>query len=127
MGKAHYHGGSTTGRYDEDGKVRFDEGPEAPQVKDSIKKRWSETPKFDSEARAAAEKYRKSVSLFLAACATAFREETLSQSTPPPPMELKLEIEAWGGNVAWIDKHDRRRLQFAKFVRGQGWERSKEK
>lgn len=122
MGKGHYHGGSSGGTYDEDGKPRFDVGPEAPLVKRAFKDRWSEkTTKFDGKARAAAEKYRRSVSIFLAACAAAFREERLSPSRPQPPRDLQDEISAWGGNVAWIEKHDRRKHQFAKFVLSQGW------
>lgn len=122
MGKGHYHGGSSGGTYDEDGTPRFEQGPEGPLVKRDLKNRWSETAKGDPNARAAAEQYRRLVSIFLASCATAFRNETLSDSVPVPPKQLKPEILAWGGNVGWIDKHDRRRLQFAKFVKEQGWE-----
>jgi hypothetical protein len=121
MGKGHYHGGSTGGRYDEDGTPRFKEGPEGPSIKGAHKNRWSENAKVDQDARLAAKQYRKLVSRFLALCAAAFRNDSLSASLPVPPKELKSEISAWGGNVAWIEKHDRRKYQFAGFVKNQGW------
>ena len=121
MGKGHYHGGSTGGRYDEDGTPRFKEGPEAPINKGAFKNRWSENTTIDQDARLAAKKYRKLVSRFLARCAAAFRNDSLTVSRPEPPQELKPEISSWGGNVAWIEKHDRRKYQFAEFVNNQGW------
>jgi hypothetical protein len=121
MGKGSYYGGSTGGTFDEDGTPRFKEGPEAHLNKGEFKSRWSENTTVDQDARLAAKQYRKIVSRFLALCAAAFRNDSLSASLPAPPKELKSEISAWGGNVAWIDKHDRRKYQFAEFVKNQGW------
>jgi hypothetical protein len=121
MGKGHYHGGSTGGTFDEDGTPRFKEGPEAPVNKGAFKNRWSENTTVDQDARLAAKKYRKLVSSFLARCAAAFRNDSLSASLPEPPKELKPEIASWGGNISWIEKHDSRKYQFAKFVKNQGW------
>jgi hypothetical protein len=121
MGKGDYHGGSTGGTFDEDGAPRFNEGPEFPQIKGPPQKRWSENAPVDQDARLAAKQYGKLVSRFLALCAVAFRNDSLSASLPAPPKELKPEISAWGGNIAWIDKHDRRKYQFAEFVKNQGW------
>jgi hypothetical protein len=113
MGKGDYHGGSTGGTFDEDGTPRFKEGLEAPLNKGVFKNRWSENTTVDQDARLAAKQYRKLVSRFLALGAVAFRKDSLSASLPAPPKELKPEISAWGGNIAWIDKHDRRKYQFA--------------
>ncbi len=121
MGKGHFHGGSTSGTYDEDGTPRFKEGPEFPLKKGPAQKRWSERAETDQDARSAAKKYRAVVSIFLAKCAAAFRSDRLTASFPQPPGELKPEISSWGGNIAWIDKHSGRRSQFAKFVLNQGW------
>ena len=121
MGKGGYLGGSTGGTFDIDGTPRFKEGPESPSNKGDFKSRWSENTTVDQDARLAAKQYRKLVSRFLALCAAAFRNDRLSASMPVPPTELKPEISAWGGNVAWIDKHDRRKHQFAEFVKNQGW------
>ncbi len=121
MGKGGYLGGSTRGTFDKDGKPRFKEGPEAPSNKGDFKNRWSENTTVDQDARLAAKQYRKAVSRFLALCAAAFRNDSLSASLPVPPTELKPEISEWGGNVAWIDNHDRRKHQFAEFVKNQGW------
>ena len=121
MGKGGYLGGSTSGTFDEDGTPRFKEGPESPLKKGDFKNRWSENTTLDQDARLASKQYRKLVSRFLALCAAACRNDSLSASLPAPPNELKPEISAWGGNVAWIDKHDLRKHQFAEFVKNQGW------
>lgn len=121
MGKGHFHGGNTTGTYDEDGTPRFKEGPEFPLLKGAAQKRWSERAEADPDARSAAKRYRNVVSTFLARCAESFRSDCLTASSPEPPKELKPEISSWGGNIAWIDKHSGRKSQFAKFVLNQGW------
>ena len=121
MGKGHFHGGSTSGTYDEDGTPRFKEGPEFPLKKGSPQKRWSERAAVNQDPRSAAKKYRNLISTFLAKCAVAFRSDRLTASLPEPPSELKPEISSWGGNIVWIDKHPGRKSQFAKFVLSQGW------
>jgi hypothetical protein len=120
MGKGDYLGGSSGGTFDKDGTPRFKEGPEAPLNKGEFKNWWSENTTVDRDARLAAKQYRKLVSRFLAQCAAGFRNDRLSASLLVPPKDLKPEISAWGGNVAWIDKHERRRYQFAEFVKNQG-------
>jgi hypothetical protein len=121
MGKGHFYGGSTSGTFDEDGTPIFDEGHEFPREKGPSQKRWSENPVLDPDARIAAKKYRNLVSIFLARCAEAFRNDCLTASLPKPPSDLKTEISSWGGNIRWIDQHAKRKSQFAKFVLDQGW------
>lgn len=121
MGKGHFYGGSTSGTFDEDGTPIFDKGPEFPREKRLSQKRWSENPAFDPDARTAAKKHRNLVSIFLARCAEAFRNDRLTASLPEPPRDLKAEIASWGGNIRWIDQHGKRKSQFAKFVLDQGW------
>jgi hypothetical protein len=121
MGKGGYHGGSSGGTFSKDGTPRFEEGTESPLVKNKFKDRWSENAAVDQDARSASKQYRNLVSIFLAKCAAAFRSDRLSASLPEPPKFLKPEISSWGGNISWIEKHNLRKFQFAKFVRKQGW------
>lgn len=81
MGKGHFHGGSISGTYNDDGTPRFKEGPEFPLKKGSPQKRWSERAAVNQDARSAAKKYRNLVSTFLAKCAVAFRSDRLAART----------------------------------------------
>ena len=57
----------------------------------------------------------------MAECAGAFIAYRMTAAFPKPPGELAKEVANWGGNADWISKHEERTVQFAEFVKNQGW------
>jgi hypothetical protein len=61
-------------------------------------------PKLDAKRKA----NRKSLKAgkreykFLVECAQAFWKRQLTAQTPSPPRELKADVRAYGGNLAWL-------------------------
>ena len=95
-----------------------DPKPDEPGA--AVRKRWDRESTGCRRPRGA-KAYRKLVSRFLAECAAAFCADKLTPLFPKPPKQLATEVANWGGNAGWISKHAQRTLQFAEFVKNNGW------
>jgi hypothetical protein len=62
---------------------------------------------------------RKLESKFVAQCAAAFVQRTLSETNPRPPAEFRNQIG--GDNIAWLNANPIRLEWFKKSACGQGW------
>jgi hypothetical protein len=122
MGNGGYSGGSSKIFLSSEGTT-WDSGEPTSEERgaSAVRKRWDQDSTLNSEGRVAAKAYRKSVSRFLADCASAFAADRMTAVFPKPPKELTNEVAIWGGNADWISKHPERTRQFAEFVKHHGW------
>jgi hypothetical protein len=121
MGNCGYTGGSSKVFLGSDGTTWDSGDPKPEEPGAAVRKRWDRDSTIDAEGRAAAKAYRKQVSRFLAECAAASSADRMTVAFPKPPRELAKEVANWGGNADWISRHAERTLQFAEFVKNNGW------
>jgi hypothetical protein len=125
MGRGSYSGAHTVVWVGPDGTLWPTDGELPPA---ETFKPWDrrDSPKLDQQVHWEKGYQRKLESRFIAACAAALVEGTLSKAHPPPPAHLRKEVKQCGGNANWL-RANRARLQaFTKSARGQGWQRENE-
>jgi hypothetical protein len=123
MGKGGYIGAHTVVVVRPDG-THWPPDEKPPRAEENTYDPWDrrdQTELSPKERRTNIRK-KKLESKFVAACAAAFVEGTLSQTHPEPPADLRKEVKFCGGNTDWLSTNRDRLNAFTKSARGQGWQ-----
>jgi hypothetical protein len=97
MGKGTYAGGHTKLFVTDKGTIWEVSDRAADQPDDSRRERWD-----DEDIGRSKRTVSKEERSFLSMCATAFRNDSFTDSHPKPPLALQKQIRRAGGNKRWI-------------------------